>query len=102
MPPLVCGGEFDGVVVEEDGFVLGRDWIDAVPGALLCRPLREWGILPGLGGLIPLPGFPFRRRTLVDVVREHRLTYFRRWTVAGHRFQKAASYFNAFILHENE
>ncbi len=34
------------------------------------RPLREWGTLPDLGGLVPLPGFPCRRRTLVDVIRE--------------------------------
>lgn len=70
MPPRVRGGEFDGLVVDEDGFVFGRDWIDTVPGALLRRPLREWGILPGFGGLIPLPGFPFRWRTLIGVIRE--------------------------------
>lgn len=34
------------------------------------RPLREWGTLPDLGGLVPLQGFPFRRRTLVDLIRE--------------------------------
>lgn len=70
MPPRVRGGEFDGLVVDEDGFVFGREWVDAVARALFRSPLRERGILPDFGGLIPLPGFPFRWRTLIGVIRE--------------------------------
>lgn len=70
MPPRVRGGEFDGLVVDEDKFVFGREWVDAVARALFRSPLRERGILPDFGGRIPPLSFPFRWRPLVDVIRE--------------------------------
>jgi hypothetical protein len=35
-----------GSIGEEDGFTLGRDGVNAVPGVCLDCPLCQWGVLP--------------------------------------------------------
>lgn len=60
----------DGSVGEEDGFNLGRDGVDAVPGVCLGCPLCQRGVLPLISCLVPLAFLPILRQTLIEHVGE--------------------------------
>lgn len=81
--PEPSAAEDDGLVGGEDGFVFWRDGVDTVPVFCFGCPLRQWGILPLLGRLIPLTFLAFLWWSLVELVRENRSMVFDNGPGAG-------------------
>lgn len=61
-------GKVDRSVGEEDGFILGRNGVDAIPGICYGCPLCQRGVLPLFGCLVPLAILPSLWQTLIEHV----------------------------------